>query len=338
MSTTTKVKEKSAPAPASKNGFSLISNDKLRLLYSTMLKCRALEERISLLAKQDRFKGDYLPAMGREASEVGVAVDLRAGDAIAPPRRDLIASLIKGVPLNAMLSQLYANSTSPNKGRSSPAYGGHAPLNVIPPSTTSAAQSNIAAGVALAYKLQKNKNVVVAFSGGGSKSLALWREALNFAGAQQLPILFVVQNKHRAKSISVKKSKRLPDPSVQAEAFGIPGIPVDGNDVVAVYRVAFEAIARARQGGGPTLIECKTYRWNGHSEIDSARYRDPEEAAHQRSRDPIHLMEQYLTRKGLFTSEWKQSVLDDFQGELDEAIKFADAVPSIAGRKSRRKT
>lgn len=323
----TKVKEQAAQAAASQNGSSLISEDKLKQLYTTMLKCRTLEERARLLFKQSKFTGNYYAAVGQEAAAVGVAVDLRPEDTVAPSHRDFISNFIKGVPLSAMFSQLYARATSPDKGRSSPAHCGYAPLNVITPSSTIAAQLNIGTGVALANKMKKNDNVVVAFSGDGSTSLGFWHEALNFAGVHDLPIVFVVQNNLWAESVTVKLQTKVPDLSIKAQSYGFPGITVDGNDVVAVYRVAQEAITRARQGGGPTLIECKTYRWYGHSEIDPAKYRDPEEVEYWKSRDPIKLMEDYLTGKGLFTADWKQKVVDEFHRELDEAVEFADKAP-----------
>ena len=324
----TKVKGPVAAAAASsKNGNSLIGNDKLKQLYSTMLKCRLLEERARILKKQARFKGNYYAAVGQEAAAVGAAVDLRPEDTVAPSHRDFIANFIKGVPLSAMFSQLYGRATSPDKGRSAPAHCGYAPLNIITPSSTIAAQLNIGTGVALANKLKKNDNVVVAFSGDGSTSLGFWHEALNFAGVQNLPIVYVCQNNLWAESVSYKLQTKVEDISLRAQGYGFPGITVDGNDVIAMYRVSQEAIERARSGGGPTLIEAKTYRWYGHSEIDPAKYRSPEEVEHWKAKDPIAAMERYLTDKNLFTSEWKHQIADEFTKELDAAIDFAENAP-----------
>lgn len=320
-----------AEAPGIKSGFSLISNDKLIQLYATMVKCRMLEERARVLFKQSKFTGNYYAAVGQEASVVGVAMDLEPEDTIGPSHRDFITNFIKGAPLEKMFCQLYARATSPDKGRSSPAHMGYAPLNVITPSSTIAAQLNIATGVALANKMKKNGKIAVAFSGDGSTSLGFWHEALNFAGVQNLPILFVCQNNLWAESVPLKLQTKVEDISVKAQAYGIPGITVDGNDVVAVYRVAHEAIARARQGRGPTLIECKTYRWYGHSEIDPAKYRDPEEVERWKAKDPILNMEKYLTRKGLFTTESKQKIAESFNKELDAAIEFAEKSPYPEG-------
>lgn len=322
----TKTKE-SAEAPASVNGSEgggLISNEKLRQLYATMLKCRTLEERARVLFKQSKFTGNYYAAVGQEAAAVGTAIDLRAEDTIGPSHRDFITGFIKGAPLDKMLCHLYARANSPDKGRSSPAHFGYAPLNVITPASTIAAQLNIATGVALANKMKKNDNIAVAYSGDGSTSLGFWHEALNFAGVHDLPIVFVCQNNLWAESVNLQFQTKMPDISVKAQSYGFPGITVDGNDVVAVYRVAQEAINRARRGHGPTLIECKTYRWYGHSEIDPAKYRDPEEVERWKAKDPIANMEKYLTAKKLFTPEWKQEILTGFNRELDAAIEVAE--------------
>lgn len=334
MATRTKDPVKAAPAPSDNDGFSLISNDKLLQLYSTMLKCRMLEERARVLFKQSKFTGNYYAAVGQEAAAVGVAIDLLPDDTIGPSHRDFITCFIKGVPLDKMFAHLYSRAASPDKGRSSPAHCGYAPLNVITPSSTIAAQLNIATGVALANKIKKNSNVAVAFSGDGSTSLGFWHEALNFAGVHDLPIIFVCQNNLWAESVSLNLQTKVRDIAQKAQAYGFPGITVDGNDVVAVYRVASEAIAHARKGNGPTLIECKTYRWYGHSEIDPAKYRDPEEVERWKANDPILNMEKYLMRKGLFSEEYKQKVAAEFSKELGVAIESAEKSPFPEGEEA----
>jgi TPP-dependent pyruvate/acetoin dehydrogenase alpha subunit len=304
-----------------------LSEEVLRRLYSYMLKCRMVEERARLLFRQGKFAGNYYAAVGQEATEVGATIDLLPEDTVAPSHRNFVTNIMKGTPLKLMYAQLYARKTSPDQGRSSPAHCGYAPLNVITPASTIAAQLNIGTGVALAYKMQKRQNVVVALSGEGSTSLGLWHEALNFAGVHKLPIIYVLENNLWAESVPVRLQTALEDLSVKAQAYGFPGVSIDGNDVVAVYRVCREAIERARKGGGPTLIECKTYRWYGHSEIDPAKYRDPEEVEYWKAKDPIPAMERYLDLHGLWTEEWKQELTNQFNAEIDEAIQFAESSP-----------
>src|SRR5579864_930435 len=299
----TKVKERPAPAPAktsksvqsvSSNGAAPLTPELLKRLYSYMLKCRTVEERARVLFKQGKFAGNYYAAVGQEATEVGCTIDLENDDCIAPSHRDFISHIMKGTPLKFMFAQLYARKSSPDQGRSSPAHCGYAPLKIITPASTIAAQLNIATGVALAYKMQRKSNIVVALSGEGSTSLGFWHEAVNFAGVQKLPIIFVIENNGYAESVPVALQTAVEDITEKACGYGIPGITVDGNDVVAVYVAMRAAIDRARTGGGPTLLECKTYRWYGHSEIGPAKYRDPEELAYWKSRDPITNMERYL--------------------------------------------
>jgi pyruvate dehydrogenase E1 component alpha subunit len=309
------------------NGAAPLPEELLKRLYGYMLKCRTVEEKARTLFKQGRFSGNYYAAVGQEATEVGCTIDLKPEDTIAPAHRDFIANIMKGTPLNLMFAQLYARKTSPDQGRSSPAHCGYAPMNVITPASTIAAQLNIGVGVALAYKMKKQQNVCVALSGDGSTSLGFWHEALNFAGVHKLPIVFVVQNNLWAESVSVKLQTAVEDLSIKAQGYGFPGITVDGNDVVAVYRVAQEAIHRARIGDGPTLIEAKTYRWYGHSEIDPAKYRAPEEVEAWKAKDPIPAMERYLAKHNMWSDNFKQDLLVKINQEIEEAVQFAENSP-----------
>src|SRR5437763_546481 len=328
----TKTKERPAaaetvPSVQNGNGSAPLNPEILKRLYSYMLKCRTVEDKARILFKQGRYSGNYYAATGQEATAVGTTIDLEADDYIAPSHRDFITHIMKGTPLKFLFAQLYARKTSPDQGRSSPAHCGYAPTNVITPSSTIAAQLNIGVGVALAYKMKKQDHVCVALSGDGSTSLGFWHEALNFSGVHKLPIVFVVQNNRWAESVSVKLQTAVEDLSVKAQAYGFPGITVDGNDVVAVYRVAQEAIHRARIGDGPTLIEAKTYRWYGHSEIDPAKYRSPEEVEEWKARDPIPAMERYLAKHNMWSDNFKADELTKINQEIEEAVQFAENSP-----------
>jgi TPP-dependent pyruvate/acetoin dehydrogenase alpha subunit len=299
----------------------------LRRLYQYMLKCRTVEERIRLLFRQGRFSGNYFAAVGQEATEVGATVDLLPEDTIAPSHRNFVTHIMKGTPLKLMFAHIFLRKDSPDQGRCAQAHCGYAPLNIITPSSTIAAQLAIGTGVALANKMQKKTSVVVALSGEGSTSLGLWHESLNFAGVQHLPIVFILENNLWAESVPARLQSAVENFSVKARAYGIRGITVDGNDVVAVYKATQAAILRARQGDGPSLIECKTYRWYGHSEIDPAKYRTVEELEYWKSRDPISAMERYLQERGFWAESWKQELLAEFNKEIDEAIEFAEKSP-----------
>ncbi|HVJ09852.1 MAG TPA: thiamine pyrophosphate-dependent enzyme [Acidisarcina sp.] len=278
---TTRVQKKPA-ATAAKNGFSLISDNKLRQIYTAMLQCRVMEEQAAQLLPRSARNGNS--TVGHEATVVGVAVDLLPTDTIAPANLDRSTSLIQGIPPAAILAPFVGPAASGNgsqNGRTRPA--------------TIAAQMKAATHAALESKRLHRSDIVVVFSGKGPAAIKAWDRTLDFAGRHHLPMVFVAQQDLAADPAPGKRQSGAPDVSRQAEKSGFPGIPVDGNDVVAVYRVAFEAITRARQGGGPTLIDCRP-SWP--------------------LVDPLRLMEDYLTRKGLFSERRKQTALENFQREL----------------------
>ncbi len=310
---------------------SLIPDEKLKMLYETMLRCRALEARARLLGKEGRFSLPSASMTGQEAIEVGCTVDLRAGDRVVSPDRDFIFKFIQGLPLSTTLLQL--------DGRPGDAAGTNASLplpgKIAEPSLNGCGPFDTGARLALANRLKKNSGVVVAFSHDDSasrrsslhsssrSSLQTWDEALGLAGTQSLPILFVVQWVPRGASTRLKERANSKDLSSQAQRHGFPGIPVDGNDVVAVYRVAYESLERARRGGGPTLIECKTYSFD-----DQAKPSHKEKSRSQGSvdgwgHDPIQYMERYLSRKGLFAEAWKNQVAGEFARRLDAVFGTA---------------
>jgi pyruvate dehydrogenase E1 component alpha subunit len=185
----------------------------------------------------------------------------------------------------------------------------------------------VAAGLALTFKMEKSDRVVVAYFGEGASNVGDFHEALNFAGVQQLPILFICENNQYAYSVPLEKSMAIDDVADRAQSYGFDGVAINGNDVLAVYQATQGALARARSGDGPTLIECKTYRWHGHSEHDKAFYRSDEELAMWKSRDPIPTFTTYL--KGLHVlSDEKQADIEKRVGAtIDEAVDFAMNAP-----------
>jgi acetoin:2,6-dichlorophenolindophenol oxidoreductase subunit alpha len=273
-------------AAALSTGGSLISDAKLKQLYSTMLQCRLLTERVRRLRNQPLSSASYAAAIGQEAIATGCAIDLRPQDTItATIGLDPIASLVKGVPLSDIVAQLYAPA----------------------PASTPDAGLSAATAVALAHKRKKNTDVVVALARETETTLDGWRKALKFAAARSLPILFVVENNpwEAAPRMGTFDEQRLA---------GVTNITVDGNDVVAVYRVAYESLARVREGGGPVLVEGKTYRLHGQTNGEANR---------NGGREPLAHMERYLTAKKLFTAGWKDQLVQNFSRELDAAVRAA---------------
>jgi TPP-dependent pyruvate/acetoin dehydrogenase alpha subunit len=200
-------------------------------------------------------------------------------------------------------------------------------LHVITPASSIAGQLAVGTGVAFGLKRLKKDTVVVAFFGDGATSIGGFHEALNFAGVHRLPIIYICQNNLWAESVPLRLQTALKDLSERAKAYGFPGYSVDGNDVLAVYEAATKAIARARAGEGPTLIECKTYRWYGHSEIDPAKYRIKEEVEAWKKRDPVLAFEKYLLDKKILNDSKKAQISVEINREIDDAVEFAEKSP-----------
>jgi len=294
-------------------------------LYRMLVKCRMADEKARTLFRQGKVAGNFFSGVGQEATEVGAAYSLREDDWIAPSHRDWTSNIIKGAPLKYCFAQIMGKATSPDRGRSSPAHMGYPPQNVLTPASTIAAHLNVGTGVALGLKMQRKNSVVMAFFGDGATSIGPFHEALNFAGIHKLALVAVCQNNLWAESVPLQAP--IKDLSERAKAYGFPGVTLDGNDVLAVYEAATKAIARARGGQGPTLIECKTYRWYGHSEIDPAKYRLKEEVEAWKKKDPVARFEKYLTEKKVLTETLKKQIAQETNREIDEAVEFAEKSP-----------
>lgn len=298
-------------------------SNKLRQLYVTMLKSRMAAERAHLLVKQGKLSGD-LGATGQEAAEVGVQINLLPDDCVALCRRDLIACLIRGTPLKAIFTRLYVRQAGLGDGFGIilPQTRSHVAQPLIAPPFALSAQLNLVTGVAWSLKRHERPGVAVAFSGDDSASLGFWRDAVSFSAAHKLPIVHVVHNNAGDGSIGAKLSLHPEGSAANSQPLSLPAFNVDGNDVVAVYRVAQEAIRRARQGYGPALIECQTYRWC-QLETDSASRR-PGTVELEQSADPLARMEAYLEPKRLWSDKWKRKLVEHFSKELDKAVEFAE--------------
>jgi TPP-dependent pyruvate/acetoin dehydrogenase alpha subunit len=295
---TGKVRPTAAAVDPSTGG-SLITDAKLKQLYAMMLQCRLLTDRARLLRNRNGSAARNEASLSQEALSTGCAIDLRAEDTIALAPRDsitnlVIAGLVKGVPLNTIVAQLYADRVSAQD-----------PLHNIVAFSNAGAQLRTATSVAVTNKREKNTNVVVAFTCKATTALGAWHEALTFSAGHSLPIIFVVENNHRP----ARARSDWEDFTLKAQSYGLPGITVDGNDVVAVYRVACESLQRVRRGDGPVLIEGKTYRSTGRTALGSM----PD--------DPLTHMERYLTAKKLFHARSKNRLVQEFSQELDAAVK-----------------
>ena len=275
-----------------------------------MLRCRLLTEHARTLRSQSRTRDLFSASMGQEAIATGCVIDLRPQDTIALAPRDSIAAMVKGVALSDIVASLYARPSS--------AAGWTA--NIIGPASGLSSdpdeQLRAATGAAMAKKEQNDNNVVVAFISGTVATAAspggYWHEALKFATRRSLPIIFVVENNPWAGAHARNGNVDL-TPKPQRD--GLTRITVDGNDVVAVYRVAHESLERVRDGGGPVLVEGKTYRPVGQALLGTER-------------DPLAHMERYLRAKKLFTARWKNQLIHRFSRDLDAAVQQLGVQPT----------
>ncbi len=312
--------------PIKRTKFKLSPEQLLEMFYWLKL-IRAFDERLSTLVKQAKVRSGVYTGIGQEAIIVGTCFGLRKEDFICPLHRDLGSFLMKGVEPRAMMSQMFAKTTGLSKGRDSALHSGVSELGIFGNTSMLGANLPVAAGLALTFKMEQVDNVVVAYFGEGASNTGDFHEALNFAGVQRLPIVFVCENNQYAYSVPVEKSMAIDDVADRAESYGFDGVAINGNDVLAVYQSTLGALARARAGEGPTLIECKTYRWHGHSEHDKAFYRTDEELAMWKSRDPIPTFTTYLKGLKILADEKEKEIVDRVAATIDDAVEFATNAP-----------
>src|SRR5260370_3089844 len=261
-----------------------------------MLMSRTYDERATALQRQGKY-GVFSPALGQEASVVGSAMALdRARDWIVPQYRELMAIVRHGYPLE----RIAANGMGRISDESRIPDG----VNVLPNQVALAAQLQHATGLAWGLKLQKKDSVVMTYIGDGGSSEGDFHEALNLAGVMRAPVVFFLQNNQWAISTPSRPHAAPPTSALRAAGYGFHGVTADGNDVLAVYEVATEAVRRARAGDGPTLIESLTYRMSVHNTTDNpSLYEDPKERDEAKRRDPIERVIKHLTRRGLWSEE-----------------------------------
>ena len=302
-----------------------LSGEELVKLYQTMVRTRVLDERGLALQRQGRI-GFYLQCIGQEASHIGSTYALRDSDWVFPSYRQLGSMLLRGARLDNLLCELFGNEGDTCLGRQMPVHYSYRAINVMSISSPIGTQLSQATGAAMAARIRREDTVILAYLGDGATSSNDFHAGLNFAGVFKAPVVFVCENNQWAISLPVDKQTRSETIAAKAQAYGIPGVRVDGNDILAVYRVCLEAVDRARKGEGPTLVETLTYRMGSHSSSDDAnRYRDKKEVEHWAKRDPILRFQRYLKLKGLWSEALEQETRDGAKNSIGEAIKIAEA-------------
>ena len=306
--------------------FKLTNEQLLEMLYWLKL-IRAFDERLSILVRQGRVRSGVYSSIGQEAIVVGTCFGLEKEDYICPLHRDLGTFLIKGVSPGVMMAQMYAKATGLSKGRDSALHSGVSELGIFGNTSMLGANTPVAAGLALTFKIEQRRNVVLAYFGEGAANTGDVHEAMNFAGTHKLPVVFICENNIYSYSVPIEKSMAIEDVADRADGYGFEGVAINGNDVLAVYQATQGAINRARSGGGPTLIECKTYRWHGHSEHDPAFYRTDEELAMWKSRDPLTTFTTYLRSREVLDDQKQLEIDTRVRQEIDAAVTFAEESP-----------
>ncbi len=293
-----------------------LSDDQLRDLMRRMVYTRIWDQRAISLNRQGRL-GFYAPVAGQEASMIGSQFSLDKEDFILPSYRDIPQMVWHGFPLYQafMFSRGHI-------------HGGQIPdgVNVLMPQIIIASQCIQAMGVAMAFKLRKEKRVAITYFGDGATSEGDFYEGLNFAGVYKTPTIFVCQNNRYAISVPIEKQTAAETLAQKAIAAGIPGVQVDGMDILAVYQATTEARERALNGEGPTLIEVLTYRFGPHTMAgdDPTRYRTKETDEEWQAKDPLVRFRSFLTDKGIWSDADEEKVIEEAKKDITEAIKKAD--------------
>lgn len=285
-------------------------------LYRFMLLGRRFDERLVALQRQGRI-GTFPPITGQEAAQLGAVAAIRPTDWMVPSFRETAAELWRGRGLDNIIianNGLSEGGVMPDHSRD------------LPVSIPVASQIPHAVGLAWAARYRQSDEVVMVFFGDGATSEGDFHEAMNFAAVFQVPVIFVCQNNQWAISIPLSRQTRSETLAQKAAAYGMPGIQVDGNDILAVYAAAEEAVARARSGGGPTFIECVTYRVMMHTTADDPkRYRSDEAVEAWRRKDPLIRFETYLRAKGVLNEAKIADLQSEIEGEIKTAVAHAEA-------------
>lgn len=304
-----------------------VNTTKLLEMYKTMALVREAELTVAKLFSQNRLPGFIHSYAGEEATAVGVCGALRPDDYITSTHRGHGHILAKGGDLKLFFAELYGRAAGLCKGKGGSMHVADPDLGILGANGIVGGGIAIAAGAALAARMQGSDRVAVSFMGDGATDTGAFHESLNMAALWEVPALFVVENNGYAEVISQRDHQKIERISERAAAYVMPGVTVDGNDVEAVYEATSEAVARARGGGGPTLIECVTYRLRGHFEGDPQTYRSEDEVRTWRKKDPLLLAERRLEEAGVLDDAGRKMILDDVQERIKAAVAFAEAAP-----------
>lgn len=300
-----------------------LSKELLLEMYRRMVRIREFELEAINLFKRGEVKGAVHPYIGQESSGVGICMALKKDDLIAGTHRSHGHNIAKGADPKKMFAEILGRETGYCKGR-----GGSMHIAAFETGSLGAlaivgAGIPIAVGAALGFKMQGQKRVAVPFTGDAGSNTGNWHESLNMASVWKLPVVFALENNHYGVSTNIATTANIEDLSIRAQSYGIPGVRVDGFDVVQVYQAAVEAVERARNGDGPTLLVTESYRFEGHYAGEPEVYRSREEVREWRKKDPIPRYRQHLTDNSMASADELDTIESDIKKEMAEAVDFA---------------
>jgi pyruvate dehydrogenase E1 component alpha subunit len=296
-------------------------------MYERMLKIRHFEDRVKDLFAAGEMPGFVHLYLGQEAVAVGACAPLNQDDYITSTHRGHGHIIAKGGNVRLMMAELYGKATGYNKGKGGSMHIADPRLGILGANGIVGAGLPIATGAGLSAKLRKSGQVAVCFFGDGASNEGTFHEAVNIASAFDLPVVYVCENNLYAVGTKQSDVRKVEDIADRGGGYAIPGLALDGNNVIAVYEACREAVDRARAGMGPTLIECKTYRWRTHFEGEPDTYRPPEEVEAWIKREPIAPYRKSLIDQGVLTEAEAAGVEADVLTELDAAVEFARQSP-----------
>jgi TPP-dependent pyruvate/acetoin dehydrogenase alpha subunit len=304
-----------------------VSKDVQVEMYRRMVRIREFELAAIDMFKRGQVKGAVHPYIGQEGSGVGVCMALRMNDLVAGTHRSHGHNLAKGADAGKMFAEILGKETGYCKGRGGSMHIAAFDTGSLGALAVVGSGIPIAVGAALGFKMQGQDRVAVPFTGDAGVNTGNWHESLNMASIWDLPVVFVLENNQYGVSTNIRNSTNVEDLSVRAKSYGIPGVRVDGFDVLAVYKAAVEAVERARGGDGPTLLVTESYRFEGHYAGEPEVYREREEVLENRKKDPIPRYKKYLVEKKIIKMEELDAVDGQVKQEIVDAVQFAKESP-----------
>ncbi len=304
-----------------------VAKEKLLDLYRTIVRIRRFEERVSEEFAAGNIPGSVHVYIGEEAVATGAIAHLRKDDYIMSTHRGHGHLIAKGGKMNLMMAELFAKKTGYCLGKGGSMHIADLDIGMLGAAGIVGSGIPIATGAGLSARMRGTDQVTICFFGDGASNIGRFHEGINLASVWKLPVIFVCENNLWAVSVPTSTSLAIQDVADRGVAYGIPGVVVDGQDVMAVYEAVGEAVTRARKGAGPTLIEAKTYRYRGHFEGDAGTYRPQEEIEKWLARDPLNIFQEQLIKMKMLTEKQAEEIDKEALEEVAKAVQFAKESP-----------